>query len=557
MKTFRDYGIDVPEEFVGEKLTTCPQCSHTRKKKKDKCLSSNWEKGLWRCFHCGWKGSLGKENNYSSMKPIYQKPNHKKQEALPENVIKHFEKRGITKETLERNKISYSNNNVEFPYYRDGELINIKYRGKGKKFYLEKDCERIFYGLDDCINTDMIVICEGEIDKLSLEEAGLTEVISVPNGAPNPNSKSLENHFSFLESAALMIEKIKRVIIAVDNDAPGLFLRDELARRIGKVKCSYVMWPDGCKDANDVLVKHGPKDLGTCIGNAINFPVEGIFEASDIFQQIDKLYHEGFTKGEHPGWDLFSENYTVRPGEWTLVSGVPSHGKSSFLDNLMVNLTKKGWNIGIYSPENQPLERHAASLLEKIIKAPFSDGPRMRISEHELETGKQYLQKHFSFVLPEEGLHNIDNILRLAKALVLRKGIKGFCIDPYNELDHSRTSKFSETEYVSDMLSKIRRFARTYGVHVWLVAHPTKLKKGDNGKYPVPTPYDVSGSAHFRNKADNCICVWRDVDDDSRPVEVYTQKIRFKEIGKIGCVEFKYDKATGIYTEALPSGLLH
>jgi twinkle protein len=129
-------------------------------------------------------------------------------------------------------------------------------------------------------------------------------------------------------------------------------------------------------------------------------------------------------------------------------------------------------------------------------------------------------------------------------------GIKGVIIDPWNELDHSRPSHLLETEYISQALSEIRRFARQHQVHVWLVAHPTKLFKDGNGQYPVPTAYDISGSAHWRNKADNILCIWRDVTAHDHTVQVHVQKIRFREIGQIGKVELTFNSVTGGFHEA-------
>ena len=187
-------------------------------------------------------------------------------------------------------------------------------------------------------------------------------------------------------------------------------------------------------------------------------------------------------------------------------------------------------------------------LLEKHLRKPFRLGPTERMTPDDIFPGLEWLGEHFSFILPDEDDLTVNGVLRLARSLVYRKGIKGLVIDPWNELDHSRTSNQSETEYISDSLTKIRRFARKYGVHVWLVAHPTKLQKQTNGKYPVPTPYDVSGSAHWRNKADNCLAVWRDLSElDSKEVQVHVQKIRFKEVGQIGMVELVYDYLTGRY----------
>ena len=89
---------------------------------------------------------------------------------------------------------------------------------------------------------------------------------------------------------------------------------------------------------------------------------------------------------------------------------------------------------------------------------------------------------HFSFILPDERDLSVTGILGLAKALVYRKGIKGLVVDPWNELSHQRPPGLSETEYISESLTKIRRFARAYGVHVFLIAHPTKLSKDKDGK---------------------------------------------------------------------------
>jgi twinkle protein len=155
-----------------------------------------------------------------------------------------------------------------------------------------------------------------------------------------------------------------------------------------------------------------------------------------------------------------------------------------------------------------------------------------------------------SSLAPDEAL-TIPALLKQAKALVARHGIRGLILDPWNEFDHARGTT-TETEYISTSLTQIRRFARNYGVHVWLVAHPQKLYRRDDGSYPVPTPYDISGSAHWRNKADNCLAVWRDENDPDEPVHLYVQKVRFREVGKIGLVPLRWSSINGRYAEALP-----
>ena len=552
-KTFYDYGIDVKGKTFGAVKIPCPKCSHTRKKKTEPCLSVDIEKEVWNCHHCGWGGGLktgnGSHGNGHKPKPT-PKPNYSAKMGLSVKARAWFNERGITNEVLKRNKITdglewmpqveKEVNVIRFPYLKSGEVVNVKYRDAGKNFKMVKGAERTLYGYDD-IAGDALIWCEGEIDKLSMEVAGMMSCVSVPNGA--------SDKLDFLERCEENLEPVKFHIMALDNDEAGKKLEAELIRRLGPEKCKLVTWSDGCKDSNDCLIKYGEKNLQQCIDLARPCPIAGLYEVRDIAENVLTLYDQGAKGGADVGWPSLEKLYSVREGEWTLITGIPSHGKSEVLDAMLINIAEsEGWSFGICSPENQPLERHIAKLLEKFIRKPFGLGSTERMTSDDIFHGLRWMDEHFSFVLPDEDDLTVDGILRLARSLVYRKGIKGLVIDPWNELDHSRTSNQSETEYISDSLTKIRRFARKYKVHVWLVAHPTKLQKQTNGKYPVPTPYDVSGSAHWRNKADNCLAVWRDLSElESREVQVHVQKIRFKEVGQIGMVELVYDYLTGRY----------
>jgi hypothetical protein len=220
------------------------------------------------------------------------------------------------------------------------------------------------------------------------------------------------------------------------------------------------------------------------------------------------------------------------------------------LSAIITNLAmQQGWTFAVCSPENVPLERYVARLLELYAGAPFSAGAIQRMSRDMLEQAKTWLDAHVCFLLPEEHSPTVAHLLDLARTQVFRMGVKGLLIDPWNELDHSRTAHLQETEYISQALSEIRRFARQHQVHTWLVAHPTKLVKGNDGQYPVPTAYDIAGSAHWRNKADNIVSVWRDVTASDHRVQVHVQKIRFREVGHLGMVELVFDPLTGRFRE--------
>ncbi len=273
--TFADYGIDLPAGRGGEVDTLCPRCSHKRKKSRDRCLSVNTDKGTWYCQHCGWTGGLGKPNADGYGVPlrkaekVWTRPNPRPGDGrLAPATLAWFDIRGIPDSVVRRNKITATPDVIDFPYFRDGKLINIKHRRQDKTFWMEAGAERILYGLDDCDGVGDMVIVEGEMDKLAFEVAGVTRCVSVPDGAPAPNAQNYSGKFDFLDTTDVF-DRADRVIVATDADEPGQKLADELTRRIGPEKCWRVRFPDGCKDANDVLLKHGPEGVQQLLAGAV------------------------------------------------------------------------------------------------------------------------------------------------------------------------------------------------------------------------------------------------------------------------------------------------
>jgi len=157
---------------------------------------------------------------------------------------------------------------------------------------------------------------------------------------------------------------------------------------------------------------------------------------------------------------------------------------------------------------------------------------------------------YFPMILPaQESDWTVDSILDIGKKLVRRHGMRALVIDPWNELEDVRPSSMTETEYTGKCLKRMRQFSRYHDVHTFLIAHPTKLYRNKDGQYPVPTLYDCSGSANFRNKPDNGIVVWRDLNDPSKPVDVHVQKIRDRAVGEVGGMPFRYDRVLADYEE--------
>jgi twinkle protein len=257
----------------------------------------------------------------------------------------------------------------------------------------------------------------------------------------------------------------------------------------------------------------------------------------------------GLKRGSSTGWRNVDELYTVAPDQWTVVTGIPGSGKSEWLDAMLMNLAEGGdWEFCMYSPENYPQETHLIKLAEKLVRKPFNDGPSPRMTREEFLDACEWITKRFYWIEPD--LKTPEHLL--AHAIHYRNPERklGIVLDPWNTLEHHRGS-MSETDYVSFILSEVTKLVRGLKAHLWLVVHPTKLPRNKDGTRPVPSPYDLSGSSHWYNKADNIVTVHRDQSDEmSQIVELHVQKVRFKHIGKVGLTELRYQRTTGRYFEA-------
>ena len=542
---WQKYGIDILK-LRGGKMP-CPHCSETRRNKSDRCLSVNIERGLFNCHHCGWKGSVNEYQKKEFVKPVARL------EKLSQKAIKWFEERGISNDTLLRFKITEASefmpqagkemNCICFNYFREDKLVNIKFRDGNKGFKMVSGSELIFYNLDSIEGEKSCVIVEGEIDCLTLHECGIYSVVSVPNGASKGNQK-----LEYLDNCWQYFEGMDKVVLAVDDDEAGRSLRDELARRIGKEKCFTVDYPEGCKDANEVLLAHGKSAVVYVIEAAKPIPLEGIVPMEDIYPVVADWYEHGYPSGARCRIHGFDELITFVPGQLTTITGIPGHGKDEFLNDVMVGLAKfEKWRFGLCDFEEPP-QITTTKLMEKFTRLAFDyrKDPVNRMNASQVEDAIGFVDQHFFFVNTEDTETSIDGILMLAEKMVRRFGINAFRLNPWNWVEHYRPEFMSETEYISQALTKIIRFSKRNDVHFFLVAHTTKMKK-ENGKYEIPTLYNINGSANFFNKTHNGFTVYRHI--DSNLVEVHVQKVKQSWLGKIGYVDFRYNTFTRQYEQ--------
>lgn len=558
----------------GQHRVVCPSCGQQRKKKGERTLSLKIDGGLavFNCWHCQEEGAVRLEDapaerpqrkwQAEERQPVAVAPK-KNWSNLTAEGIAFLKSRGISEETAKKAGVKSTQHFIQrigkvcdcvvFPYMNKGEEYAAKIRATVDKGFSSNGAPATLWNLQNFQKGDWLIIAEGEMDALTLIEAGYEGATSIPLGAVlkvadgevNPQD---DGKFRFVWEAKDQIDSASRIVLCCDGDPAGQAASEEIARRIGKDRVWLVEYPEGCKDANDVWLKHGQDGIDRLIADCKPWPISGLYDSSHFFDQLDEMYDKGMGRGESTGYPSVDEVYTISEGMLTVVTGHPSSGKSEFVDQLMVNLAQtKGWTFSIGSFENEP-RLHIAKLISKVMHKPFFEGAMERITPEELRVGKEFVQSHFSFIYQADGsMASLDSILERMKVAVMRHGIRGAVIDPYNYIQ--KPADMTETDWVSVMLSKVRLFAQAHGLHIWFVAHPAKMMRNADGKVPPPKGYDISGSAAWFAKADHGITVHRPDPVKSLVSEVHSWKCRFSWLGKQGKADLMFSPVTNTYVE--------
>jgi len=519
---------------VGKKQGICPLCSHTRKpqNKKAKCCSYDWERGLGTCHNCNSTFQLHTYQRKGASDKEYTRPVITKYLPVKDKVTTWFEKRGISQRTLDDLKVGQGpeympqtgkeENTIQFNYIIGDQLINVKYRDGRKNFKLYKGAEKVFYNINSIVGYDNCVITEGEMDVLALHEAGVTNVISVPNGATLHH-----NNLDYLDNCIDYFEDKQKIILALDTDEPGLALRRELVRRLGAEVCFLVDFED-CKDANEYLIKYGKEKLKEVIRRARAYPLENVTTFKDIEGDVKDFVTNGFKPGFQIGLPNFDRIFSTYTGQFITVTGIPSSGKSDFVDQMVVGYNKLyGWRTGFASPENAPNYLHAHKLMRKV----WGDMPqRDDIGGSKWDEVANHVNDNFFFIDMEK--YTLESVLRKGAELVKRKGIKCLVIDPFNKVRDKNASSIDVNIYTMEYLTKIETFAKKYDVLVFIVAHPTKMYKDKDGKIEEPNMYNIKGGGEWYDASYHGILVHRDYILKNTKVKVL--KVKFQNLGENG-----------------------
>ena len=532
---------------VGAAESVCPTCSHTRKpeNRKKKCASLDWERGLGTCHNCNKTFQLHTFKRKGTSDKVYVRPDYTYEEPTSK-VIEWFKGRGISQQTLKDLNVSEGpeympqtnkeENTIKFNYMMGGELINVKYRDGRKNFKLYKGAEKIFYNIDSIVGHSFCVIVEGEMDVLALHEAGISNAISVPNGATLGN-----NNLDYLDNCIDYFADKEKVIIAVDQDEPGQALRQELIRRLGAEVC-YTCYFDDCKDANEYLLKYGSERLSKTIEDARPVPLENVTTFKDIEGDVTDFVENGFKPGFQIGLRNFDEIFSTYTGQFITVTGIPSSGKSDFVDQMVIGYNQlHNWKTAFASPENAPTYLHAHKLMRKAWQGMPS---KKDIGNDKWNQCSEYINDNFFFIDMER--YTLDSVLKKGAELVKRKGIKCLVIDPFNKVRDLEGSNGDVNVYTLEYLTKIEMFAKKYDVLVIIVAHPTKMYKDSNGKIEEPTMYNIKGGGEWYDASYHGLLVHRDYENKTTKVKVL--KVKFQNLGENGgeCF-FTWEPKSGCY----------
>lgn len=435
-------------------------------------------------------------------------------------------------ETVDRNGAKW----LAVPYVEWGKPVNHKYRLTSEKRHMMDPDAPLTLWNHDCLVEDSdqpLVICEGEWDALTAVQLGW-RAVSVPNGAPSAETDDPANakRYDFLWRARDQINRVSRIILATDDDAAGKALRADLIALLGADRCSFVEYPFGCKDLNELLVEMGAEAVHKALREAKPVPVEGLYRLSD-FPDMPEL------RGVPLGIDALEGKIEIVPGTLTVFTGYANMGKTTITNTVIAHAVMRGMNVCVGSFETAPkpiLRDHIARALIGCSAYDFANHPQRVAAYATLESQVRLISNS----LNEDLEIDIDGLLELARTAAVRDGCKLFIFDPWNEVEHKRRGDETGTEYIGRAIRAVKRFARQHNVAVWIVAHPTKPQKGVN---QMPSLYDVSDSANWSNKADYGL-VYHRKDKTLNEGQLAVVKVRMGLPGQCCVEDVKFDQRT-------------
>ena len=549
---------------------TCPDCADVKKHGNDPCVRLDRLTGFGKCYKCGFRFIISEkvreyDKRQTARKQSYSLPDTTKLTPLSAVAVDYLFRRGIQPQTAQRTGVrsarmmigKLERDCLAFPFIEGNRVVNIQYKTTDKQFAMESGCEIIPWNVDAALGQDSVIITEGMMDALALIETGYDNVISAGNGAQTDTHSFDRFRYSHFDT-------LKTIYLAGDMDEEGEKMRQRLAEYFGEARCRIVRWEvtsssdNGtvthyAKDANEMLMNYGKDAVMQCMNHAQPCPITGVETIADYRQRVLDIWQYGVPPGKKVGWGEFDDHVQFEAGRSVIIVGEPNTGKSTFADDLILNLcVQHGWKAALYSPEMFPPERHVERLATTLAGRRFRketvtteqgiDYRQVSIPQPMAERILDWLQDNVFFITETSG-RTIHKLLHRAEQLQARYGIRQLLLDPFNYIQLPDGAK-SDTMKIGDILAEIELFAHRTGLLVIIVVHPSKPQKGEE----ITSLYNASGSAEFRNRADYGLVLVND-DRANRKggnrqmhlLKVIIDKVRDDQMGRKGICHLSFN----------------
>ena len=459
--------------------------------------------------------------------------------TLNAKVIRWLAKRGITAQTAQNFGVSFGNERfgdsekpcVVFNYFENSTIVNYKARSLvGKEFTQKKNGRKMFYNSWNITpETEKLYICEGEIDALSLSEAGIpmNQIASVVNGAPafeTEDPQEAKRYDYVVEAEATYLSNIKQFCIVVDADSQGRNLQADLVSLLGAARCSYVEWPDSVSDANEALMKWGAEDLSIYLREAEKLmPIDGLYRMSEIPEPPNLTLWRG--------WAEWENKLLLSPTCLSIMSGWPGHGKSHLSQQLWMHIAKE-YKITV---SLMSLETRLKPMVRRNLRTAYCNKLEKDMSESQLREADDFIETHFLFMHHPTNSPTFEWIAQKIEESHARYAVDAKSIDPFNMImptfDQAKTT---ETQWIGGCLDICTYLCKAYNIHVQILAHPAK-PVGANSREPI-TYSSIAGSQHWANKPDQVMSIHRDKFTDefggrATDSRLIVHKSRYEELG--------------------------
>lgn len=507
---------------------TCPYC-HGQGRANEKSFSINLNTGLFKCFRssCGRSGNMidlardfdfqinNTVSEYYAPKKRYRRLTAPKEPIKPKDpAIEYLNSRGISKEIAEKYQITVQTDHPNvlcMPFFDEvGQLQFIKYRKTdynkdrdNNKEWCEKDCKPILYGMWQC-NTEnkTLIVTEGQLDSLSVAEAGYENAVSVPTGS---------NGFTWVPYCWDFVNKFERIIVFGDHEKGHITLLDEFKKRFD-AKVYHVREEDykDCKDANDILRKYGKEQIKECIENAIQDPLSYLLKMSDIkdvnIYDIEKL-KTGVRCLDYPMYGGIPF-----PGV-AIITGKRGEGKSTLASQIIANAIDQGYVCLAYSGE-LPGWQFKAGMVKQIAGGEHTFLYKTKDGIEGYETSKAnkelitaWMDDHIYIMdNAEVGSEDTIGILDAIETTIKRYGARVILLDNLMTALSAMAERSSEKyEQQSRFTKELSKMAMKYNVLILLVAHKRKNSYGGGDEMD-----DVMGAGDITNLATVIMSYGRD-----------------------------------------------